>query len=237
MQLFQLGDELKFPPPDLANEEGILAFGGDLRPERIMLGYHHGIFPWYSSDTPILWWSPDPRFVLYPDELHVSKSTRQVLRKGIFEVTFDCAFEQVINACQQVPRPDQDGTWITDALKAAYIQIHQLGFAHSVEVWKEGELVGGLYGVNIGKVYFGESMFSLVSNASKIGFISLVNQLKKEGISLIDCQVETQYLHSLGGRNVPRHEFLKQLNYAIDDNSLNYSWSIWNDTVNNRSRG
>ena len=237
MQLFQLGDELTFPPPDLANEEGILAFGGDLRPERIMLGYHQGIFPWYSKDTPILWWSPDPRFVLYPNELHVSKSTRQVLRKGIFEVTFDCAFEQVINACQQVPRVDQDGTWITDALKAAYIQIHQLGFAHSVEVWKEGELVGGLYGVNIGKVYFGESMFSFVSNASKIGFISLVNQLKKEGVSLIDCQVETQYLRSLGGRNVPRHEFLKQLNYTIDDNSLNYNWSIWNDTVNNRSRG
>lgn len=229
MRIFQLTQDLKFPPPHLANAEGILAVGGDLRPERIMLAYHQGIFPWYSDETPILWWSPDPRFVLYPRKLKVSKSTRQLLRKNLFRVTLDTAFEQVISECQKMPRAGQDGTWITDGLKEAYVSIHEMGFAHSVEVWQGDELVGGLYGVSIGKVYFGESMFSKVSNASKVGFVTLVQQLIRQGIELIDCQVHTDHLKSLGAESISRDRYLAHLDVLLDFDSLNGAWTTWQD--------
>lgn len=227
MRIHQLSHELKFPSPEEATAEGILAIGGDLRPERLMLAYHQGIFPWYSDETPILWWSPNPRFVLYPDNLKVSKSMKQVLRKNQFKITFDTAFDQVITECQQMPRNDQDGTWITDELKEAYGELHRTGFAHSVEVWEDNELVGGLYGVSLGKVYFGESMFAKRSNASKAGFITLVQAMKKKGIQLIDCQVHTKHLESLGAQDISRKEYLRYLDVLLDFDSLQGSWSDW----------
>ena len=227
MEIFQLTDDLKFPPPELATEEGILAIGGDLRPERLMLAYHNGIFPWYSDETPILWWAPNPRFVLLPEKLKISKSMRQVLRKDTFQVTFDHDFEQVITECQQMPRADQDGTWITEELKEAYCELHRLGFAHSVEVWQNHKLVGGLYGVSIGKVYFGESMFAKVSNASKAGFITLVQEMTKRGIQLIDCQVHTNHLESLGAENISRKKYMEFLDVLLDFDSMNSSWANW----------
>jgi len=228
VSVVELGKDLRFPPQHFANTEGLLAFGGDLRYERIMAAYHQGIFPWYSSDTPILWWCPDPRFVLYPERLKVSKSMRQVLRKGEFKITFDTDFKAVIKACQQMPRADQDGTWITDELLDAFVHIHEKGAAHSVEVWKDGELVGGLYGLSIGKVYFGESMFSKVSNASKAGFIHLVRHMAARGIEMIDCQVYTTHLESLGAELIPRNKFLAQLEILLDFDTLMGPWTNWN---------
>ena len=227
MELYQLTNELVFPSHEYATEEGILAIGGDLRPERLMLAYHNGIFPWYSDETPILWWTPDPRFVLLPEKLKVSKSMKQVLRRNQFSITFDTAFEEVITACQQMPRNDQDGTWITPELKDAYIDLYKLGFAHSVEVWQDGALVGGLYGVSIGKVYFGESMFAKVSNASKAGFITLVQRLVEKGIKLIDCQVHTKHLESLGAENISRKKYLEYLDVLLDFETHNESWENW----------
>lgn len=230
IRIYKLNEkELRFPPVDLANKDGILAYGGDLSPKRVLLAYHKGIFPWYSEETPILWWCPDPRFVLFPDELHVSKSTRRLMRKGTFEVTFDKDFEQVLKNCKQMPRKDQDGTWITEELFNTYIEIHAMGYAHSVEVWQNGELVGGLFGVNIGGVYFGESMFTKVSNASKVGFASLVVQLQKRGVQLIDCQVWTAHLESFGARHIKREKFMHNLDILLEAESLNGSWSHWLD--------
>ncbi len=210
---YQLTDDPHlFPHPQLAMDEpdGLLAVGGDLSAERLLFAYPNGIFPWYSDDQPLLWWSPNPRAVLFPGELKVSRSLRKTLRKGLFEVTLDQAFERVIEACS-APRPGQRGTWITSEMKAAYINLHRLGWAHSVEVWEHDELVGGLYGIAIGKVYFGESMFSRRTDASKVGFVHLVRQLQAWDYQLIDCQVGSAHLFSLGAREIPRTRFLQLL--------------------------
>jgi len=200
-----------FPPVEEADEEGLLAIGGDLSAERLLLAYRSGIFPWFNETDPICWWSPDPRFVLFPAQLKVSKSMQQVLKKQTFQFSTNKAFEKVIQACSRVPRNGQDGTWITSKMQEAYIHLHQLGFAHSAEAWLNGELAGGLYGIRLGKVFFGESMFSLCSNASKFAFIRYIQQLQKEDVQLIDCQLHTQHLESLGASMIPRKKFIQHL--------------------------
>jgi len=219
-------DEISFPHPELANEDGILAVGGDLSQERLLLAYSIGLFPWFNPDDPILWWSPDPRFVLFPDELKVSKSMRPYFNQKKFKVTFDQNFRDVIIACQKQRRNNQGGgTWITDDMVEAYCQLNEEGYAHSVEVWQEDELVGGLYGVSLGKVFFGESMFAKVSNASKFGFISLVKKLKELDFELIDCQQKTRHLQSLGGRSISRKEFLDCMKKNSVNETMMGSWS------------
>lgn len=208
--LFALDHTRSFPPPDLSEPDGLLAIGGDLSTDRLLSAYRQGIFPWYEGETP-LWWCPDPRFVLFPEELKVSKSMKALLRKNTFSFTVDQDFPSVIRACKATPRRDQEGTWITDEVERAYTSLHNLGYAHSAETWAEGQLVGGLYGMRLGRVFFGESMFSRVSNASKFAFISYVQQLRTEGVALIDCQVHTAYLESLGARMIPRRAFLERL--------------------------
>lgn len=205
-------EELSFPHPSLANPDGILAVGGDLKPERLILAYNWGIFPWYNEGESIVWWHPNPRFVLFPDRLKVSKSMRSILNQKKFSFTFDQAFSSVISSCQKINRKGQEGgTWITADMQAAYIHLHELGYAHSVEVWQEEKLVGGLYGIALGRMFFGESMFAKVDNASKAGFITLVNILKEKGYTLIDCQQETDHLKSLGAQNISRNRFLRHL--------------------------
>ena len=206
--MYRLTDALLFPSPEQASAEGIVAVGGDLLPERVMLAYRKGIFPWFESDDFLLWWSPDPRMVLFPDRLKISKSMRTVLRKKQFEVTFNKAFDQVVEACAKVKRFGQNGTWITPGLMEVYSTLHIQGHAHSVEVWEEGYLVGGLYGIDLGTVFCGESMFSKSSNASKVALIFLVKELKKNKYELIDCQVPTQHLASMGAEPISRTEFL-----------------------------
>ncbi len=222
-----LNSNLWFPNVEDSSEEGIVAVGGDLSVERLILAYSRGIFPWYSDDSPILWWSPDPRFVLFPSQLKVSKSMRPLFNQNKFQVTFDQNFEEVIRNCQKINRDDQPGTWITSDMFAAYVKLHERGFAHSVEVWQDKKLAGGLYGVSLGKVFFGESMFTKVSNASKYGFITLVNQLKKKGFLLIDCQQETRHLESLGASAIHRKDFIDILNKnEIEDTYLG-SWEVY----------
>lgn len=201
MAIFALSDELYFPPVHLAEKDGLLAIGGDLSPKRLLLAYASGIFPWYET-PPILWWSPDPRFVLFPDEFRRSKTVRSLLNKNAFQFTMNTAFEAVIRYCQQVKRSNQDGTWITEEIVAAYNTLHRQGYAHSAEVWKEGVLVGGLYGIRLGRVFFGESMFSLVSNASRYAFARYTAHLKNEQVALIDCQIYSEYLESMGARMI-----------------------------------
>jgi leucyl/phenylalanyl-tRNA--protein transferase len=203
--IFRLDERLLFPDPALAEDDGLLAVGGDLSAERLVLAYQNGIFPWYSDDDPILWYSPHERFVLLPDELLISKSMKQVMRSGRLAVTFDKAFTDVIKACATAPRVDQGCTWITDDMQQAYIKMHELGKAHSVEVWLGEELVGGLYGVAVGWVFCGESMFSKVSNASKLALIALCQTAKYQ---LIDCQVHTDHLASMGAKMISRDEYL-----------------------------
>jgi len=220
-----LKTDIWFPDVEESTEEGIVAMGGDLSAERLILAYSKGIFPWYSSDkSPILWWSPDPRFVLFPENLIVSKSMRPYFNQNKFKVTWDQNFEDVIKNCQKIDREDQLGTWITNKMLAAYIQLHKKGYAHSVEVWMGNELVGGLYGISLGKVFFGESMFAKVSNASKFGFISLVNQLKQKGFLLIDCQQETKHLESLGANAIKRKDFIDILNHNNIEETYIGSW-------------
>jgi leucyl/phenylalanyl-tRNA--protein transferase len=210
MPLFVLDSNLWFPPTSEALGDGLLAIGGDLTIERLLLAYKKGIFPWFDGDVP-MWWSPDPRFVLFPDELKVSKSMKAVLRRNAFTFTINQAFPRVIRACKEKERLGQVGTWITDDVEAAYNELHRKGFAHSAEVWLENELVGGLYGVRMANLFFGESMFSLVSNSSKYAFIRYIEHLKQEGVQLIDCQVYTEHLESLGARMIKREEFMKYL--------------------------
>jgi leucyl/phenylalanyl-tRNA--protein transferase len=205
--LFALDHELFFPPVHLAEPDGLLAIGGDLSMERLLLAYRSGIFPWYEGKH-ILWWCPDPRCVLFPEELKVSKSMKQLMKKNAFAVTVDRAFREVISNCKTIARRGQEGTWITDEVREAYTALHVAGFAHSVETWLEGELVGGLYGIRMGKVFFGESMFSKVSSASKLAFTTYVGRLRDEGVGVIDCQVYTEHLESLGARMIPRNEFI-----------------------------
>ena len=215
MPISFLDDSLWFPPVEDALDDGLLAVGGDLSVERLLLAYHSGIFPWFNEDELPMWWSPDPRFVLFPEQLKVSKSMRQVMKRGDFEFRIDTAFEDVIYYCSRVYREGQGGTWIGDDVIAAYINLHKLGYAHSAEAWYNGELVGGLYGVLLGRVFFGESMLSLRSNASKFAFICLVQKLKVMGVVLIDCQVHTPHLESLGARMISRNQFIQLLNDHI----------------------
>jgi len=210
--MYHVTEALYFPAVETASPEGILAFGGDLSPERLLLAYQSGIFPWFEADEPILWWSPNPRMVLFLDELKVSKSMRNILNRAIFKVTFNQDFRAVISNCQNVKRDGQNGTWITNQMIEAYCKLHELGVAKSVEVWKDDKLVGGLYGIDLGHVFCGESMFSLVSNASKVAFISLVNQLKSENYQILDCQVYNEHLESLGCREINREQFVRVLN-------------------------
>ncbi|MEZ4888700.1 MAG: leucyl/phenylalanyl-tRNA--protein transferase [Chitinophagales bacterium] len=218
---------LAFPPPNMAEDDGMLAIGGDLSSERLLLAYSMGIFPWFSEYEPILWWSPDPRCVLYPEDLKVSKSMKQVFRKETFTITADQDFRSVITACQQQPRRGQDGTWITSEMLEAYCKLHEMGFAHSIEVWNtQQELVGGLYGISLGGAYFGESMFTYQSNASKAGFITLVYNLQKWGFNLIDCQIHTDHLESLGAIDIPRKAYLDLLNESLTSESVRGKWTL-----------
>lgn len=214
MSLYVLTEKQWFPPVTDAMADGLLAIGGDLSVERLLLAYKSGIFPWFEGEFP-LWWAPDPRFVLLPDSLKVSKSMRSFIRKQTLQFTMNQSFDSVVECCQRVERKDQDGTWITNAVRDAYIQLFQEGKAISAESWQNGELVGGLYGVLLGKVFFGESMFSRVSNASKFAFIRLVEELKTAGVQLIDCQVYTTHLESLGAKMIPREQFQLQLRQLI----------------------
>ena len=210
MPVFALDNTLLFPPVILAEPDGLLAVGGDLSIQRLLAAYKTGIFPWYEGKD-ILWWCPDPRFVLFPKELKISKSIRPLLNRNEFDFTSNKAFDQVIHHCKETKRPGQEGTWITGEVEKAYCKMHELGYAHSAEVWKKGKLAGGLYGIRLGKVFFGESMFSKETNASRFAFIRYVEQLKEEGIEFIDCQVYTEYLESLGARMIDRKEFMKYL--------------------------
>ncbi len=225
MPVFRLPDEIIFPSPELAEEDGLLAVGGDLSVERLLLAYSMGIFPWYSDGYPILWWSPDPRLVLMPGDLRVSRSLRQTIKKGTYRITFDKAFERVIRSCAESPRRGDDGTWITEEMIEAYCRLHEKGFAHSVESWAGGELAGGLYGVALGGVFFGESMFARKSDASKAAFVKLVEQLARWKFRVIDCQVTTRHLISLGAKEVSRSEFLRIMKTALKVRTPQGKWS------------
>lgn len=209
--MYFLTKKLYFPPVEEASYEGILAVGGDLSTERLLLAYKSGIFPWYEPHEPILWWSPSERMVVYPATFKVSKSMRNILNRGIFTITFNQNFKEVISNCMQITRRGQVGTWISDDIIESYVKLHQLGIAKSIEVWQDGILVGGLYGIDLGHVFCGESMFSKVSNASKVAFIALVNQLKENKYTLLDCQVHNEHLESLGAFEISRASFIKIL--------------------------
>jgi len=213
---YWLGDEPFFPPPECAHESGLLAVGGKLEPEWLLSAYRAGIFPWPSSDVePMLWFSPDPRCVVIPSELHVSRRLSRVLRQGRFEIRLDTAFEAVMRACSEAPRPDQDGTWITEPMVSAYVRLHELGHAHSVETFRDGRLVGGIYGIALGGVFFGESMFHREADASKAALVALARGLGAWGYALLDCQMETEHLLRMGARSIPRERFLARLEHAL----------------------
>ena len=209
--MYLLSKEIVFPPVHLANEDGILAIGGDLSKERLLLAYKSGIFPWFNEGESIIWYSPNPRMVLFPKNLKISKSMQQIIRKDEFKITFNQNFSEVIRNCKTIFREGQGGTWITNEMQQAYLKLYNLGIAKSVEVWKGAELVGGLYGIDLGHIFCGESMFSKVSNTSKLAFIYLVQKLEKENYQLIDCQVYNKHLDSLGAIEISRNEFLKYL--------------------------
>ncbi len=215
MAIFKLTEKPIFPPPHLADNDGLLAVGGDLSVERILEAYSNGIFPWYIGYSPILWWSPDPRLVLFPEELKISRSLKQTIKKGIFKITTDKAFAEVITNCARIKRKGSEGTWLTDEMIRAYIQLHELNYAHSVESWYDEELVGGLYGIAMGGIFFGESMFTKMSNASKVAFVEIVQKLNTWRFIIIDCQVVTRHLISMGARTIPRSLFLKILKKAL----------------------
>ena len=226
MPIFRLIDEPIFPPPDYADPSGLIAVGGDLSNERLLEAYRVGIFPWYSDDQPILWWSPDPRFVLYLEDFKISRSLQKTLKKGVFTVTLDRAFEEVIDACAAIPRQGQNGTWIVPEMKQAYINLHGLGYAHSVETWFNNKLAGGLYGVSLGKAFFGESMFHYKTDASKVALAVLVEKLKSWDFHFIDSQLATEHMLSLGAKEVPRRIFLKQLGSALKQPTRRGKWRI-----------
>jgi leucyl/phenylalanyl-tRNA--protein transferase len=219
MPVHWLTEQLRFPPVEDAGPDGLLAVGGDLSPERLLLAYRSGIFPWYDK-PPILWWYPDPRFVLFPEKLHVSKSMQQVLKSRRFSITINHAFESVIHHCRTVKRKKQAGSWINDDMTEAYTRLHEQGYAISVEAWQDNKLAGGFYGIRLRKIFFGESMFSLVSNASKAAFITYVRQLQQEGVRLIDCQVHTDHLASLGAGVIPGKAFKMLLQDALHASGL-----------------
>lgn len=216
MAFFFLNNDKNFPSPELAEEDGLLAIGGDLSPERLLSAYRSGIFPWYNPGDPILWWSPDPRFVIEPSWFHVPKRLERIIRQGKFKVTFDEAFEEVIRLCAESRRGTGQGTWLTQEMIAAYISLHKLGFAHSAEAWAGDELAGGLYGVVLGRVFFGESMFSSIKDASKTAFVRLVRLLFSHGFELIDCQVPSRHLAQFGAKGMKRKLFISKLKDLID---------------------
>ncbi len=230
MPVFQLTEDITFPPPTLAEENGLLAVGGDLTPGRLINGYRQGIFPWYSEGDPILWWFTSPRFVIHPDEFRIPKRLARYLRKPTFTVTMDKAFEQVIDYCATIRTHKGEETWITDEMKNAYCQLHNLGYAHSVECWQNDMLAGGLYGVALDRVFFGESMFTRVSNSSKMALACLVGHLKKKNFGLIDCQMTTDHLMRYGAREISGRDFLRHLKNLISTTSPDGVWK--NDTNN-----
>ena len=222
MPIYKLNNNPNFPPVNLANEDGLLAFGGQLEPKWVLEAYSRGIFPWYNEDEPILWWSPNPRSVIFIDEVKISKSMKKILKKSFFKVTFDRCFEEVIRACGAV----REETWISEKFVVTYTKLHNAGIAHSVEVWNGERLVGGLYGLSLGKMFFGESMFSIETNSSKFALIKLCEYLKKNNFLLIDCQVHNSHLESMGAREIDRSEFLKILNEQINKKGNYDKWDI-----------
>lgn len=224
MPVFRLGKDLVFPPAELAAPSGLLAVGGDLRPERVLLAYRCGVFPWYEEGLPILWHSPDPRMILDPREIHVPRSLEKRLRQRPYEIRFDTAFRRVMEQCAATARPGQDGTWITRDMLAAYTRLHEDGLAHSIEAWSEGQLSGGLYGVSLGRVFFGESMFAHRPDASKIAFVSLCRQLVRWDFTLVDCQVHTDHLARFGAHLVPRSRYLELLAEALRHETRSGRW-------------
>ncbi len=223
MPVFYLTEKILFPPVHYAEPSGIIAVGGDLSPERLLEAYSSGIFPWFSDDSPIIWWSPDPRFVIYPAEIKISRSMRQVLERKFFRITFDRAFREVVTGCSR-PRKYEQETWITEDMIEAYVKLHEIGYAHSVEAWHGDELAGGLYGVSLGGAFFGESMFAKETNASKAAFITLAVNLKRLGFDIIDCQVYTEHLESLGAFEMPRGEFISIINNSMVRDSIRGNW-------------
>ncbi len=226
MPVFYLTDEHIFPPPHLAEKEGLLAVGGDLSQDRLLLAYHMGIFPWYSDEEPVLWWSPDPRLVLYPKEIKVSKTLKRIIKKDKFHITMDHAFAGVIRECAQIRAENNEGTWINEDMMKAYFRLHQSGYAHSVEAWYEGGLIGGLYGVSLGKSFFGESMFTRISNASNVALVKLVEYLAALSFDMVDCQVRTEHMIRFGAREVPRDRFLQQLNESLGKQTIKGKWQF-----------
>jgi leucyl/phenylalanyl-tRNA--protein transferase len=222
--VYRLNERLLFPHPELADDSGLLAVGGDLRPERLLLAYANGIFPWYEDGYPILWHSPDPRMVLTVGSHHVPRSLKKTMRRSLLEIRWDTAFDDVVVACAETRRPRQRGTWITDEMKLAYRELHRLGYAHSIEAWKDGALVGGLYGVSLGGAFFGESMFARVDDASKTAFAALLERLERWNIRLVDCQVYTDHLARFGAEEWPRRRFLDALATALAAPTRRGNW-------------
>lgn len=238
MPVFQLSSRLIFPPAHLAEPQGLLAVGGDLSAERLLLAYRQGIFPWYSEGSPILWWAPDPRLVLEPGHLKVSRSLKKVIRQGRFRVTADRDFEEVMRSCARNPQPERDCTWITGEMFDAYCRLHELGYAHSIECRREGRLVGGLYGVSLGNLFFGESMFHLESNASKVALAALCDRLDEWDFPIIDCQIESPHLQSLGAKDIPREQFLEYVRRSLQEPDRIGSWtSSFNPVIVDRADG
>ncbi|MBF0468707.1 MAG: leucyl/phenylalanyl-tRNA--protein transferase [Desulfamplus sp.] len=232
--------DIQFPPAHLARYDGLLCVGGDLSSQRLICAYRNGIFPWFSQGQPVLWWSPDPRLVLYPDRINISKSLKKKIRKDCFAVTMDRAFEDVINSCARFRDEKRTATWLVNDMIEAYIELHKLGYAHSVETWKDGALAGGLYGASLGRVFFGESMFSYVSDASKIALAALCSHLKHHDFDLVDCQVKSAHLISMGAQEIPRRGFLRQLKTSVNRDGMTGVWdfcgfqqSFWFSCQNN----
>lgn len=226
MTVYRLGQDLVFPDPAESEPDGLLAVGGDLSPARLLLAYSQGVFPWYSDSLPILWYSPDPRAAFHPSALHVPRSLRKVMRRGEYEVRLDTAFREVVQRCAEVDRPEGCGTWITRDMREAYQHLHLLGFAHSAEAWSQGRLVGGLYGVSLGGAFFGESMFAERADASKVAFVTLVEQLAAWDFELIDCQVSSQHLRRFGAEDWPREVFMDRLRSALAHTSRRGRWAL-----------
>jgi len=231
MTVFLLSEKIAFPPPTLADKDGLLAVGGDLRIERLLLAYRNGIFPWYSAGQPILWWSPDPRLVLYPSEVRISRSLKRVIRKRRFRISSDTAFEKIIRECASVRLEQNEGTWLTEEMIDAYCGLHAAGLAHSMEVWLDDALAGGLYGVSLGRCFFGESMFTRITDGSKIALAALAKHLEAASFHMIDCQLSTEHLIRFGAREISRRRFLRQLKNSLSYPTRRGSWTFDEETL------